>query len=140
MSEQLEKYYLFENQESKVIGPFSPDELRELAKNKILTEGWQFTPMAEERWKPLKGSPLWQSIRPLVIFKDEMIAVGPPPPRKISQRTRDYFKLLVILNLACASLKLFISINTISLLFLGALFLIVNVLLVWVMFFILQRY
>ena len=135
------RFYFCRPSAAQVIGPFTVVEARELVRSKTIEVRFQYTPEGEEQWKPLADSPLWHEIRPPAVFQDDMLDVGPPPPSRKSQRTRDYLRLLVGGNVLLAGLAwLFVALNPISLMFLAAALVMYNAALLWMMFGVLKEY
>lgn len=133
------KFLLHNRMTRDALGPFVWQELVELARSGNLDlENRIADVKTPENWLKVADTPLVFEL-PLSVEEPRYMPVEKKPFR-LSKRTQDYIKLVLIGNLLISCLLLFVVINPISLMFLLALVVIYNAGLAWVLLFIMQPY
>jgi len=133
------KFLLHNRMTGDALGPFSWQELVELARSGNLnTENRIADLRTPDNWLKVADTPLVFEL-PLSVEEPRYMPIEKKPFR-LSNRATDYLKLLLIGNLLIGSLLLFIAVNPMSLMFLLALVVIYNVALAWVLLFLLPPY
>lgn len=133
------KFLLHNRMTNDALGPFSWQELTELARNGDLRlENRIADVRTPDNWLKVADTPLVFEL-PLSIEEPRYMPTEKKPFR-LSNRAKDFLYLLIIGNLLISCLLFFIAVNPMSLMFLLALMVIYNTGLIWVLLFVLPPY
>ncbi len=133
------KFLLHNRMTNDSLGPFSWQELVDLARNGDLRLENRIADTATPgNWLKVADTPLVFEL-PLSIEEPRYIPIEKKPWR-LSNRAKDYLILLIVGNLLICSLLFFIAVNPMSLMFLLALMVIYNTALAWVLLFVIPPY
>ncbi|MBU1105331.1 MAG: hypothetical protein KKB51_01585 [Candidatus Riflebacteria bacterium] len=133
------KFLLHNRMTGDSLGPFNWQELVDLARSGNLNMENRIADIkTPDNWLKVADTPLVFEL-PLSVEEPRYIPIEKKQFR-LSNRTQDYLKLVLIGNLLICCLFFFVAINPISLMFLLALMVIYNVGLAWFLLFLLPPY